>query len=50
MSLMNRLKCIVKGHNIIVDYPWHEYWYKNGIHYHTWTQLRYCNRCKRAFK
>lgn len=42
--------CIFTGHDIIVDHPWHETWYKNGVRYYKISTVQYCKKCKRIFK
>lgn len=49
-KLKQRIKCFIFGHNIIVSYPWIEELHKNGTHTLKVETLRYCNKCKRAFK
>jgi hypothetical protein len=46
----NKLECFFVGHDILVTYPWHEQKYKNGTFIYTISEVRYCGRCKRAFK
>lgn len=45
-----RLRCLIKGHNVICDYPQYKMYPKDGNWYLTGKKVRYCDRCNRAFK
>ena len=49
-SLPIRLKCLITGHNIIVDYPVYEQFTRDGVYSLVGKRVYYCNKCKRALK
>lgn len=50
IDFKQRIKCFIFGHNIIVSYPWATQYHKNGTKFMKIETVRFCNKCKRAFK